>query len=140
MPELIDTTHTHRIELAGQVMATQGICRFCGCDRHNRCTLGDGNPCGRIDQRHTICTNPICRLHYQALMKPALEAMISNRCAGSCGGSYKSVRQVLCRRCWEQLPWVMGGGLYAPMDRGLACYYAEALEFLKLAQKEEEMQ
>lgn len=134
MPELIDTRHTHRIELAAQTMAPQGVCRFCGCSRGRECILASGHRCGWMDQRNTLCTNPVCKLHYQALVKPALEALISRTCQCS---KYKSVRQVLCPGCWEQLPWVMSGGLYAPMDRGLACYYAEALEFLKLYAKEE---
>ena len=115
-------------EVCKTVQAPSGVCRFCGCTYGNACKLGDGTTCAWRDNRHTICSNPVCQLHYRALTRPALEALVSGTCI--CG-RVKSHKMAFCSACWHLLPWTIASLLYEPMARGFACYYNEAAEALK---------
>lgn len=83
-----------------------------------------------MDKRHTVCSALECQAKYHALVKPALEALVSARCACP-AGRIKSRKMPFCTTCWSHLPWSLQSPLYEQVNRGFAAYYVDAIEFLK---------
>jgi hypothetical protein len=108
--------------------APRNVCRYCGCTHESRCITADDTPCHWTDVRCTICSAEDCVAAYRKLQLPMLQTLISRACV--CGG-VKGRKQVLCKLCWNLLPWTMSGVLFEPISRGLSVYYAEAVAYLK---------
>jgi hypothetical protein len=121
--DMLDTV-VEKMIIATQVQAPRCVCRFCDGRRGHSCLMPDGHGCHWIDARKTICSNPECVAKYNALRIDALRALVSNKCV--CG-ERKTRKMAFCKACFDLLPWIMSSELYAPMDRGFACYYNEAV-------------